>query len=465
MTLASVILSNYNGKPIADVIRTSVGAVLQQTYPELELILVDDGSSDGSPLLLRELAATDPRAQFASTGRHRGIASARNVGLARAHGTYLAFLDNDAVPALDWLAILVERLEADPTIGACASRVMFHDKPDIVNSLGSVLNRLCHGMNVGMHEMDEFLAVPLELMYATGNGMIMRREAWQAAGPFDEGFRFWGHDDSDMGVRVRAAGYRIVPEPRAVVRHLHSYTKAQGGMAFWDDRNRIRFALKHYGWRDLVRFAAVDARRHLREPGRWGYLRTWLSNVGDLAPLLRYRWAHRGDLDFLERMAPYMQGPYGYVIPPDNRSYGLGYPPLGRLVIGQDDELYLYHGWYGLENLKTGERMRWGRRVASLCFSLTKQVHELELEVITPPGMKGGQLQGQVRRETPSGWAEVGEARWELASRPFARQQLRYWQVLEPGNYRLILVAEWAHREAGEFPREFGLGLLSLEAL
>ena len=465
MALASVVLSNYNGAKISDTLRASVGAVLRQTYPQLELILVDDGSSDSSPALLRELAAQDERIRFVSTGRHRGISAARNAGLACARGSYLAFIDNDAVPEPDWLAILVDRLEADRRVGACASRVMFSDKPDIVNSVGSVLNRLAHGMGVGMHELAEFLTLPQELMYATGNGMILRREACQAVGPFDEGFRFYGHDDSDMGVRLRAAGYRIVPEPRAILWHLHSFSKHQPGMNFWDDRNRLRFALKHYSWPEFLRFAASDIRQRLASPGRRAYLRAWLSNARDLAPLLAYRWAHRGDGRFLARQAPFLSGEHAYLVTPDNRGLGLGSPPLERLEIGQDDEAYLYHGWYWVEALAgEGEPMRWGRRVASLTFSLPAGAQELELAVVTPPSTGGGRLEARVRRQSDGQWAEVSATSWSLVPEAYARQRLTLRQPLEPGCYRLILVAERAYREAGDFPRELGFGLLGLSA-
>ena len=466
MPLASVILGNYNGSGIADTLRASVAAVLAQTLADLELILVDDGSTDDSPDLLAELAAGDPRARFATTGRHRGIAAVRNAGLARARGAYIAFLDNDAVPAPDWLATLVSRLASDPTVGACASRVMFADRPDLVNSVGSVLNRLAHGTGVGMHELYEFLTLPDEIMYATGNGMALRRAALAAAGPFDEGFRFYGHDDSDMGVRLRAAGYRIVPEPRAVVLHLHSYSKTQPGIRFWDDRNRLRFALKHYHWRELARFAATDAWQRLRHPGRRGYLRAWLSNARDLAPLLAYRRAHRRLGPFLPRQAPFMEGPHAYLLTPDNRGWGGGFPPLTRLHAGQGDEGYLYHGWYWPQDLPGSQgAVRWGRRVASLAFSLRQAAAGLALELQTPPGPPAGSLWACLRRWQGDGWLEAGRMAWPLPPAPLARQRLAWPIRLEAGDYRLILAAGRAQREGGHFPRELGLGLISLGVL
>jgi len=461
--LVSVIWCNYNGEPIARTLQKGIEAILQQTYPELELILVDDGSTDGSPTLLRKLAAANPRVRLVALRENRGIAAARNAGLAVARGHLIAFLDNDAIPAPDWLAALVQRMQADPTIGACASRVLFADRPDLVDSVGSVLNRLAYGTNVGMYELDEFLELPDEIMYATGNGLILRREALEKVGPFDEGFRHYGQDDSDMGVRLRAAGYRIVPEPRAVVWHRHGYSRSMGGMAFWDERSRIRFALKHYAWREILPFIVSDLRRQ-----QWRFLgdyaRAWLSNLQDLAPLLPYRRAHRGAGPFLARMTPFMDSRHGYLVRPDNRGPYAGFAPLDHLRIGPGDEPYLYQGWYSREPLiHTNLWFRWGRRIASLSFHLDEPPCGLEMQILTPPG-GGGHLEAQLRRLEGAAWVPAARAEWELAPKPFVRQRLACPGPLSPGDYRLILLSERAHREKGEFPRELGLGLISLAA-
>jgi hypothetical protein len=67
---------------------------------------------------------------------------------------------------------------------------MFADKPDIVNSLGSIFNELFHGNGVCIHELWEFASPPDEIMYPTGNGMMLRRAAVEQVGPFDEGLSF-----------------------------------------------------------------------------------------------------------------------------------------------------------------------------------------------------------------------------------------------------------------------------------
>ena len=188
--LATVVILNHNGAALLDLVRRSVRAILTQDYPSIELILVDDNSPDGSDLRIAALSQ-QVDAKFASTrdGSH-GICAARNRAIALASGEYIAFLDNDAYPLQGWLSALVSFMQEHPEVGACASRVMFADKPDIVNSMGSVLNELFHGNGVCIHEMSEFASPPEEVMYATGNGMILRKAAVQQVGLFDEGFKF-----------------------------------------------------------------------------------------------------------------------------------------------------------------------------------------------------------------------------------------------------------------------------------
>jgi len=284
----TVILINYNGAAIGDVIARSVQAVNNQTYTDWEVVLVDDGSTDGSDVLLQSLADGE-RVFFTRTDQHRGVGAARNAGITLARGEYLAFLDNDAIPEPDWLAEIVKKMDEHPGYGACASRVMFFDRPDTINSLGSVLNELAHGTGVGMHELKSFYRPTGEIMYATGNGMVLRRSALDVIGGFDEGFRFYGHDDSDIGIRLRNAGYAIVQQPSAVVLHLHSTSKRQPGMPFWDQRNRIRFVLKHYAWWEVLWFTCHDLPLHLRLHNLAIYIKVWLSALSEYARQSHFR--------------------------------------------------------------------------------------------------------------------------------------------------------------------------------
>jgi len=464
--LVSVVILNHNGSAIMDLVRRSVQAVLAQDYPSIELILVDDNSTDGSDQQVRALGE-QVGAAFASTreGRRHGVGTARNAGLCLARGDYVAFLDNDAIPQQGWLSALTSRMLADPGLGACASRVMFADKPDIVNSMGSVLNELFHGNGVCIHEMYEFASWPATVMYATGNGLMLRRRAIEQVGTFDEGYLLWGADDADYGMRLWRGGWRIVPVADAVVHHQHSFTKKQKGMPFWDGRNRVRMALKHLSWAELFRFLPLD----LLYNARWSlfghYLRCWWSTLTDwegMKGLLAYRWQHRGGDPyarfFRERFSP----PHRLLVAPDNRAFGREMVPLQELRVGVNDEPHLYHGWYWVEHWGKVP-MRWAMGVASLVGSLPDGAQALRWRLLPRPGADQARLSVIVQRRGEAGHEEAGRLKVNLAGgASVGPKEVATPCELPPGDYRFVLQTDQALVESGPFPRKIGFGLAGL---
>ena len=458
----TVILINYNGAAIGDVIARSVQAVNNQTYTDWEVVLVDDGSTDGSDVLLQSLADGE-RVFFTRTDQHRGVGAARNAGITLARGEYLAFLDNDAIPEPDWLAEIVKKMDEHPGYGACASRVMFFDRPDTINSLGSVLNELAHGTGVGMHELKSFYRPTGEIMYATGNGMVLRRSALDVIGGFDEGFRFYGHDDSDIGIRLRNAGYAIVQQPSAVVLHLHSTSKRQPGMPFWDQRNRIRFVLKHYAWWEVLWFTCHDLPLHLRLHNLATYIKVWLSALSDLSSLCRYRWQNRELGSYFHRFRRFFTKEQRYLNMPDNRTFARQAIPFEELKVGEGEEAFLYSGWYWVENWH-GELIRWANPVASLRFTLPRPLDGLYARLIPHPALSQTSLRLNVYSHGES--TPTSEFETELPAIPDDPSEEIFVPLKLPvGEYRLVFQTREFHIEDGFFPRKIGFGLSQLRRL
>lgn len=460
----SVIIINYNGGGILPVIRESISSIKNQTMSDWELILVDDGSTDGSNEFLSSFAS-DGGIRFVQ-GSHRGVGSARNLGLEIARGRYLAFLDNDAIPAKDWLEQVVTFCEAHPECGAGASLVFFADRSGVINSAGSVLNELAHGKGVGSQELYPYCTLPEDVMYPTGNGMVIRREVLDQVGKFDEGFVFYGHDDSDMGIRIRDAGYPIAPIPDAILFHLHSTSKQEPGMGFWDQRNRLRFVLKHYSFRELVSFILSDFHQYLARSSWRQYARAWCSAVRGGRSLLSYRGAQRDGPTYFQRFGEFFSPESRYIIAPDNRMFAETWHRVEHgVVMGLNEEDYLYQGWYA-QTHSSGHTLRWAMPVASLRFSASLPVDKFTLSLLLPPSIKHQSIRLHLHRwsekwyrDTPvvSGEitaeeGQVSEAVFELGDSPWSGRGL---MVLEG--------KEW-FQESGWFPRRMSWGLVSLEA-
>ena len=119
-SLVSVIVPVYNA---ARFLPDTLASVRAQTHGDWELLLVDDGSSDGSAPLMREAAAADPRVRVFFHARNRGVAAARNTGLSEARGTLVAFLDSDDLWEPDKLAQQVACLRAGDAALVCTRYV------------------------------------------------------------------------------------------------------------------------------------------------------------------------------------------------------------------------------------------------------------------------------------------------------------------------------------------------------
>lgn len=460
---ASVILINYNGGDILPVIRQSIDAIRQQSMSDLELILVDDGSTDGSDEFLASFDDGE-NVRFVR-GEHRGVGAARNAGLRIARGRYLAFVDNDAIPALDWLEQVIAFLDAHPEHGAAASLVFFADRPGVVNSAGCVLNELAHGVGIGMFELYPFCSLPEQVLYATGNGMVIRREALGKVGRFDEGFLFYGHDDSDIGIRIRNAGYSIAPAPAATLQHLHSTSKRDPMMIFWDQRNRLRFALKHYATRELLRFILVDVRAHLEGSRLREYAKAWSSALKDWRQVWGYRARQRGQGSYFGRFALFFAPGSRYIKIFDNRMYARSWHDINAgLVVGTNEEQYLYQGWYWKER-HGGKPIRWAMPVASLRFTADPPIERLSLSLVLPPSDEQVDLRVHLypwSEEWHQGQAFTSA---ELSLREHGTEAITFSPPSWPDTNRFLMVFEAARyfQEPGYFPRRLAWGLRRLE--
>jgi GT2 family glycosyltransferase len=206
----------------------------------MELVVVDDASTDGTWAELERLARGAPfPVRPLRLDRNAGPATARNAGWRAARGAYVAFTDDDCVPQPGWLAALVEAFaDADVVQG-----VTF---PDPVQAAGR--GPFSYTLNV----------VRESGWYETCN-LALRREWLEKLGGFDEGYRHPAGEDTDLGWRAREAGARRVFAPRATVLHdVHP-----SGL-----RDRLRGL---HRWEGVVRAVRdhPDLRQHLYRRWFW----------------------------------------------------------------------------------------------------------------------------------------------------------------------------------------------------
>jgi GT2 family glycosyltransferase len=240
-SLISVIVLNWNGKKH---LRRCLDSLLTQTYRNIEIIVVDNGSTDGSIELLKN--DYSGRINLIEKERNYGFTKGVNIGIAASRGVYIALLNNDAVADSQWLEELVKGMSYGPDIGMCACKVLFFHQRNLIDKAGHLMYP--DGLNAGrgMEEEDRGQYDQVgEIFFPDGSAALYRRALIEDVGPLDEQFFAYG-DDAELGVRARWLGWRCLYLPTAVVYHVHSATLGRYSplKAFLVERNRFWLAAK-----------------------------------------------------------------------------------------------------------------------------------------------------------------------------------------------------------------------------
>jgi hypothetical protein len=220
-SLVSVIIPSCNRRALlAECLR----ALQAQTYEPFEVIVVDNGSTDGSAEMIAETWV--PKVRVIANPGNEGYARAVNQGIGASRGAYVATLNNDAVPDPGWLTALVEAASRDPRVGMVASKVVNYDDPHILDGTGLLLYPDGSSRARGRLEEDRGqYDGATEALLPSGCAALYRREMLEEIGMHDEAF-FAYCEDTDLGLRGRLAGWGCAFASKAVVRHHYSASSA-----------------------------------------------------------------------------------------------------------------------------------------------------------------------------------------------------------------------------------------------
>jgi GT2 family glycosyltransferase len=218
MPLTSIIIVNWNGARVLDQCLT---ALMNQTFQDFEIILIDNGSTDGST---DQIENRFPGLRLIPLKENRGFASANNLGARVAQGRWLALLNNDAFAQPDWLEKLMTAASDHPEFSFFASCLVSAQSPKMVDGLGDVYHISGLAWRRGHNQpLEQFKSGSLEVFGACGAAALYDREQFLIAGGFDESF-FCYHEDVDLSFRLRLLGHRCLYVPEAVVHHVGSFS-------------------------------------------------------------------------------------------------------------------------------------------------------------------------------------------------------------------------------------------------
>jgi GT2 family glycosyltransferase len=220
--LVSIIIVNYNGKRF---LKECLSTVLESKYPNFEVIFVDNGSSDKSLDFVSSEFTKNKCLKIISNSRNLGFGPANNVGFKHAKGEYIVFLNNDTSVEPEWLAILVEAIESDETIGLASSMLLNFDGRTIQSAGILKCDYITPSiwLDMGKDYFKEVYPKVFEVSSAIGAAMIAKREFLMQIGGFDPKY-FYYYDDDYLSYRIWISGKRVVTVPRSKVRHFLSGT-------------------------------------------------------------------------------------------------------------------------------------------------------------------------------------------------------------------------------------------------
>ena len=266
----SVVTVNWNSR---EDLAACLASLAAQSYGELEVLIVDNASTDGSAEMVR---ARFPQFTLLEQTSNLGFAEGCNVGIRNATGSWVAMLNNDAVADPEWAKALVSAAERAPeSCGMLQSLMLFQRSPPTINSTGIGLRRSGGGFDrdEGGQVPVTTASTPWEAIFCpTAGAAAYRRSMLEAislsTGYFDPA-HFCYYEDLDLGWRARLAGYDALYVPQSVVHHkFHGSTarRSRAWLAKLATINRVRTLLKNASGSFIVRSLPSSCWQLLRLP-------------------------------------------------------------------------------------------------------------------------------------------------------------------------------------------------------
>jgi GT2 family glycosyltransferase len=245
MALVSAVIVAYGSEPWLE---RSVRAVLASEDIDVEVILVDNGCTDDAV----DVVALLPAVTIVRPAENLGFAGGCRAGAEAARGEVLVFVNPDAIAAADALTRLSD-VALRPGVGIATASVRLADRPDHLNSAGNEVHFLGLSWSGSFDEPASDHHLEREAMAASGAGMAVSKQVWDALGGMDNEF-FAYYEDADLSIRCWHQGLRVVYVPDAVVVHRYEFSR-NAQKLFLAERNRLLLVLTLYEMRTLVLLA------------------------------------------------------------------------------------------------------------------------------------------------------------------------------------------------------------------
>ncbi len=253
MSKVSIIVLNWNGKKF---LKNCLDSLKELTYPNLEIIVVDNYSTDGSQEFVKK---NYPEFTLLENKKNYGFAKGNNIGFHASSGKYLLFLNNDTVVNSNFLESLVEDCERDPTIGCVQPQLRLMSDKSVMDQMGSFMSFLGFLYHYGYKKKysDKKYGKKREIFSAKGACILLPRKVLDEIGLFDEDF-FIFFEETDLCFRVWLSGHKVLYEPKSLIYHVVGGDTIASDKYKYERRIYLIFRntncsyLKNFGTRNLI---------------------------------------------------------------------------------------------------------------------------------------------------------------------------------------------------------------------
>jgi hypothetical protein len=276
--LISVIVVTWNRKE--DVLET-VQSVYNQAYQNVEIIVIDNASIDGTVDALRQAY---PQVRLIALNRNAGATGGRNAGIAAARGSIVFILDSDASLGSQTLPRVVQKFQADPTLGIIGCKIVNLHSEGLDRDAGWIFTE---------RDKPEFEMEFPSYSFSEG-GAAIRKQVFDRVGPFWD-LLFFGREGDDLSLRAWDAGYQVRYCPEAIVYHRASLRKrlVGGEREYYDLRNSLYIYLVRYPWWMLVGMLPLKIASSLVKGVRRDCLSQVVRALWDVERRLPFVWKLR----------------------------------------------------------------------------------------------------------------------------------------------------------------------------
>lgn len=213
----TIVIPNYNGIKFID---NCIKSLQKQTYPDIEVIVVDNNSVDESVNFINKHY---PNIRIISLDKNYGFSKAVNVGIRESKTPYVILLNNDTETDERFVEKLVNAIEKSNKIFSVSSKMLSYDNRELMDDAGDYYTVIGWAFQRGVGQSKENYIEEKSVFSSCAGAAIYRKEIFKQIGLFDES-HFAYLEDVDIGYRARIAGYKNIYNPDAIVYHIGSAT-------------------------------------------------------------------------------------------------------------------------------------------------------------------------------------------------------------------------------------------------